>query len=60
MDTLNIYANGRLIGLSSKPHKDALGAGGATSLNRKSRKINDLRDYFFKMVTPACRQAGNW
>jgi hypothetical protein len=25
--------------------KDFLGAGGTTSLNRKSRKINDLRDF---------------
>jgi hypothetical protein len=28
--------------------------GGTTYLKRKSRKINDLRDFVFQKVTPAC------
>jgi hypothetical protein len=28
--------------------------GGTTTLNRKSRKINELRDFVFQRVMPAC------
>jgi hypothetical protein len=33
---------------SQKLHKDAIGAGETTSLNRKSCKINDLRGCYFQ------------
>jgi hypothetical protein len=38
-------------GVIRKPQKDSLSAGGTTSLNRKSRKINTLLDFLFKRVT---------
>jgi hypothetical protein len=48
---LNNCVKVHVIGLSLKLHKDSLGAGGTTTLNRKSSKINDLRDFKFRRVT---------
>jgi len=44
----NVLLNEWLI---SKLQRDSLGAGGTTFLNRKTRKINDLRGFVFEKVT---------